>query len=355
MPQQTYRSLLSIIALAAIGAFAVGLMALGGTPSSAHTVGSNQSDGNLQTMALQPVGEMFSLSDATGGPAIEVIGDAAVVAPQSPQSDELAESHHYNSSKQASIYVVREGDTLSEVAEMFRVSVDTIVWANNISGGSISPGDVLVILPVSGVRHEAEEGDTISSIADRYDVSVDDIREYNQLDEDDVLSVGAIIDVPGGEMPEQTQPTQARSSVQVAGGGAVTPTQTTAVSSGYYIHPVPGSVVTQRLHGYNAVDFGAPSGTSIVAAASGRVITSVNSGWNGGYGKFIVIEHPNGTRTLYSHLSSIIVSRGQNVVAGQVIGYIGSSGRSTGPHLHFEIRGAHNPFASCGLRTRCGS
>jgi murein DD-endopeptidase MepM/ murein hydrolase activator NlpD len=143
--------------------------------------------------------------------------------------------------------------------------------------------------------------------------------------------------------------------VQVAGGAAVTSVQTTSVSSGYYIHPVPGSVVTQRSHGYNAVDFGAPTGTYIFASASGRVVTSVNSGWNGGYGKFIVIEHPNGTRTLYSHLSSVIISRGQQVVQGQVIGYMGSTGRSTGSHLHFEIRGAHNPFTACGLRTRCGS
>jgi len=343
--------------LAVIGVFIIAAIALNATPILAHTGEAGMSDDNLQTMSIQQPGLMSDISGATGGPAIEVIGDAAVVAPQSPQSDDPAASNYVTANKQASIYVVREGDTLSEVAEMFGVSVDTVVWANNIKGGNISPSDDLVILPVSGVRHEAKEGDTLESIANRYDASLEEIREYNQFEPDDTLSIGSIIDVPGGEMPKVAAKTRSTQSanVQVAGGAAVTSVQTTSVSSGYYIHPVPGSVVTQRSHGYNAVDFGAPTGTSIFASASGRVVTSVNSGWNGGYGKFIVIEHPNGTRTLYSHLSSVIISRGQQVVQGQVIGYIGSTGRSTGPHLHFEIRGAHNPFTACGLRTRCGS
>jgi len=348
---------LSITSVALIGLFLVGWVAVDHTTSAAQTDDASSSAYNLQTMSLQQPLQMSDFTDATGGPAIEIIGDAAVVAPQSPQSDDLAESSFITNDKQASIYVVRQGDTISEVAEMFGVSVDTIMWANNIKGGSISPKDVLVILPVTGVRHEAEEGDSISSIADRYNVSVKKIREYNQLEPEDTLSIGAIIDVPGGEMPEEETSTRSvqSSNIQVAGGSSVTPVQTTTVSSGYYIHPVPGSLVTQRAHGYNAVDFGAPTGTSIVASASGRVVTSVNSGWNGGYGKFIVIEHANGTRTLYSHFSSVIVSHGQQVVQGQVIGYIGSTGRSTGPHLHFEIRGASNPFTACGLRTRCGS
>lgn len=340
-----------------VGIFLFAWLAVDQTPSAAETnATSARSAQNLQTMALHRPSR--GAIDAVGGPSIEIVGEAAVVAPQGPQSagDDDHNSLHAHQ-KQASIYVVREGDTLSEVAEMFGVSVETIVWANNIKGGSISPEDVLVILPTSGIRHEAEEGDTISSIADRYDASAEDIREYNQLENSDDIAVGAIIDVPGGRMPSQAAPDSSGSqaNVQVAGSGAVTPTQTTSVSSGYYAHPVPGSVVTQRAHGYNAVDFGASTGSSVLASASGRVTKSINAGWNGGYGKFIVIEHDNGTETLYSHLNNVIVSRGQRVVKGQVIGYLGSTGRSTGPHLHFEIRGAHNPFTDCGLRTSCGS
>lgn len=319
---------------------------------------SDSAEGNLQTMSLHSPDQGPAADAAVGGPTINIVGEAAVVAPQSPSVGEESNfTSSYANDKQASIYVVREGDTLGEVADMFGVSVNTIVWANDIQGRSISPQDVLVILPTSGVRHEAEEGDTLESIAKRYDSSVEEIRDYNQLDTDDELAVGAIIDVPGGKMPQQESSTHNHSSsnVRVAGSGAVTPTHTTAVSSGYYAHPVPGSVVTQRAHGYNAVDFGASTGASVVASASGQVTKSINAGWNGGYGKFIVIEHGNGTQTLYSHLSSVIVSRGQRVVKGQVIGYVGNTGRSTGPHLHFEVRGAHNPFSSCGLRSNCGS
>jgi murein DD-endopeptidase MepM/ murein hydrolase activator NlpD len=107
------------------------------------------------------------------------------------------------------------------------------------------------------------------------------------------------------------------------------------------------------MHGYNAVDLGAPVGTPITAAASGKVITSKQGGWNGGYGNMVVISHDNGTQTLYSHLSSNVVYSGQWVSAGEVIGYVGSTGHSTGPHLHFEVRGDTNPLASCRVGSSC--
>ena len=108
--------------------------------------------------------------------------------------------------------------------------------------------------------------------------------------------------------------------------------------------PLPGSLKTQGLHGYNALDFSAAYGTPVVASAAGDVIVVRNGGWNGGYGNYMVIRHGNGTQTLYSHTSQNIAYAGQSVVQGQVIGYVGSSGRATGPHLHFEVRGAWNPF-----------
>jgi murein DD-endopeptidase MepM/ murein hydrolase activator NlpD len=114
---------------------------------------------------------------------------------------------------------------------------------------------------------------------------------------------------------------------------------------GYYIRPVYGGTISQGLHGYNGVDLAAPRGTTIVAAAGGNVIIARGSGWNGGYGNYVVISHPNGTQTLYAHLNSVATYEGAQVEQGQLIGYSGSTGKSTGPHLHFEVRGAKNPFA----------
>jgi murein DD-endopeptidase MepM/ murein hydrolase activator NlpD len=161
---------------------------------------------------------------------------------------------------------------------------------------------------------------------------------YNGLPEDETLTVGETVTIPGGEIKEEIEedkPTKAKYTKVATGGTNV---------SGYFRNPLPGSVRTQGIHGYNAIDFGAPSGTSILAAAGGRVIVSRVDGWNGGYGNYIVIEHANGTQTLYAHTSGNEVWQGQTVVAGQVIGYVGSTGRSTGNHLHFEVRGAKNPF-----------
>jgi murein DD-endopeptidase MepM/ murein hydrolase activator NlpD len=103
-------------------------------------------------------------------------------------------------------------------------------------------------------------------------------------------------------------------------------------------------VRTQGIHGYNGVDLGAPAGTAVRAAAAGQVIISKASGWNGGYGQYIVVKHANGTQTLYAHLSANSVAAGATVAQGQLIGAVGNTGKSTGNHVHFEVRGAKNPF-----------
>lgn len=236
-----------------------------------------------------------------------------------------------------SIYVVRPGDTISEVAHMFNVSVNTIVWANNLSSTKdFHVGDTLVILPISGVKRTIIKGDTLKSIANKYDADPNEIAQFNGLDPAADLAVGSTIIIPGGEITSTT-PVAKKS-----------PTKNTAtaapIRSGYYRNPVPGARVTQGLHGHNGIDFGAKRGAPIYASANGTVIVSRNSGWNGGYGNYVVISHPNGTQTLYAHMTNAIVSQGQSVAAGQVIGYVGSTGKSTGVHLHYEVRGAANPF-----------
>ncbi len=250
--------------------------------------------------------------------------------------EDIIDSAAYESGE-ISVYVVREGDTLSQIAEMFEVTSNTILWANDLSSAvAIQPGDSLVILPIVGVRHVVKDGDTISTIAKKYDGDTDEILSYNQLASADELAAGDTLVIPGGNMD---RPTKART------GKVASPTKVTgAAASTAFTHPSPGALRTQGIHGYNAVDLAAGYGTPIRAAATGEVIISKGSGWNGGYGNYIVVRHSNGTQTLYAHLSSNAVGVGAFVGAGEVIGYMGSTGRSTGSHLHFEVRGARNPF-----------
>lgn len=260
-----------------------------------------------------------------------IIDEGALVAGGTLGEDEMAAAKTFTG--EISVYVVREGDTLSQIADMYDVTTNTIRWANEIPGGVIQPGDSLVILPIAGVRHVIKSGDTLSTVAKKYDADMTEILEYNQLAEGAELTVGETIVVPGGQIA---------APVRVA--AAPTKSSGSTGSSAGFVHPAPGSVRTQGVHGYNGVDLASSYGAAIRAAAAGEVIVSKSSGWNGGYGNYVVIKHPSGVQTLYAHLSSNSVGVGAYVGAGEVIGGMGSTGRSTGVHLHFEVRGARNPF-----------
>jgi LysM repeat protein len=232
-----------------------------------------------------------------------------------------------------SLYVVHEGDTLPAIAKMFQVSANTIKWANEINGNKLTVGQTLVILPITGIKHVVKSGDTIQSIAKLHKGDIDEIMQYNNLVKGQKLVVGDIVIVPDGEAPAVT------SSTKYSGGSSPT-------YAGYYMRPIIGGVKTQGVHGHNGVDLASSYGSNILAAADGEVIIA-RTGWNGGYGTYIVIKHGNGTQTLYGHLSGLNVSPGQTVKQGHVIGYMGNSGSvkgKTGIHLHFEVRGARNPF-----------
>jgi len=265
----------------------------------------------------------------------DVIVDDGALVPGGVVGEDLVNDNTFQSGE-ISLYVVREGDTLSQIAEMFDVNSNTILWANDIaSAASIQPGDTLVILPITGVRHVVKNGDTIASLAKKYEGNVAEILSYNQLPSADAIAVGDTVVIPGGNMQQAAPARQSASPTSVTGSAAV---------ASNFIHPAPGAVRTQGIHGYNAVDLAAAPGTAIRAAASGEVIVSKASGWNGGYGNYIVIRHGTGSQTLYAHLSRNSVGVGAFVAAGEVIGAMGTTGRSTGTHLHFEVRGARNPF-----------
>ncbi len=268
----------------------------------------------------------------------------------------------YVTDGQISLYVVRPGDSLSGIAEMFGVSVNTILWANDITNRNmIKPGMTLTILPISGIRHTVKKGETLVSIAKKYHGNVDDIALYNGIAPTATLVQGTAIVIPGGEIRTAARPTRSASR---SGWGSGHPRITHAPFNpyrggsgpslpGFFSNPLPGGIITQGLHGWNAVDIAAPTWTKIHAAAPGIVIVAHTGGWGGGYGNYVVINHGNGTQTLYAHMVRNISHVGEKVSRGEIIGYVGMTGEATGPHLHFEVRGARNPFVGCRIWRVC--
>jgi LysM repeat protein len=272
-------------------------------------------------------------SSSRGGAEL-VVDESALVSSGPVGADEIAEGNSSNG--EIRVYTVREGDSLGEVAEMFGVTANTIRWANDLSiGADIQPGQTLVILPIAGVRHIVKSGDTISTIAAKYEGNEEEILSFNQLASGSDIVVGDTLIIPGGELHATQAPVKEGKSGKGKSSGG---------SGAGFSHPAPGSVKTQGIHGYNAVDLAGSTGSTIRAAAAGEVIVAKGSGWNGGYGSYIVVKHRNGTQTLYAHLSSLSVGVGSYVEQGQTIGGMGNTGRSTGTHLHFEVRGGRNPF-----------
>lgn len=242
-------------------------------------------------------------------------------------------------------YEVKEGDTLSQIAEDYNVSQNTIRWENGITGNNIKIGQKLNILPVTGVKHIVKKGDTLQKIATKYDAELDDIKIFNEIDEKGILKEGDVLIIPNGVIDSTTVAPKSSSSSSSQSGSS---SSSSKVTSGYYIRPTTGRITSPygpRKGSYHyGIDIGNSRGTTVVAAASGVVIKTVTScvegktSCGGRYGNYIVIEHPNGQTTTYAHLSKVSVSVGQKVSQGKKIGAIGNTGRSTGPHLHFEIQ-----------------
>jgi murein DD-endopeptidase MepM/ murein hydrolase activator NlpD len=231
-------------------------------------------------------------------------------------------------------YIVQEGDTISTIADKFSVSADTVLWENDLTDKSkIKPGQTLKILSVTGVSHKVQKGDTVYSIAKKYDSSPQAIADfpYNTFVNDETfeLAIGETIVVPDGVKKNIKAPATPRTRQLTPDAGSVT-------ASGAFVWPTNGTI-TQRFSWYHpAIDIANKSMPDVLAADSGKVIAA---GWDStGYGNKILIDHGNGYITLYGHLSKFYVVPGQTVSRGSAIGRMGSTGRSTGPHLHCEIR-----------------
>ena len=230
-------------------------------------------------------------------------------------------------------YEVQEGDTISGVADKFGISQDTILWQNNLSvSDRIKPGQALEILPVAGISYKVAKGDTVYSIAKKFDSSPQAIVDFpfNTFVNDETfeLAVGQSIIVPDGIKPDE-RPVAPRTR-------RITPDAGTVVASGAFVWPASGQISQNFVWYHKGIDIANRGAPDILAADAGKVVTA---GWpdNYGYGNRVIVDHGNGYRTLYGHLSRVYVTPGQTVARGAAIGKMGSTGRSTGIHLHFEI------------------
>jgi murein DD-endopeptidase MepM/ murein hydrolase activator NlpD len=267
-------------------------------------------------------------------PAVQIMSTATEDATSTQVSDKVRDK--------VLDYEVQPGDTVSSIAVKFGISTDTIRWENSLASvNSIKPGQHLRILPVTGVLHKVTRGETIYTIAKKYDANPQAIVDFpfNNFADNETfaLAVGQELIVPDGKKPNEIpwSPT-----LYVA---QRTPNAGVVAATGQFAWPMSG-VITQRFSWYHGgVDVATAFGTPILAADSGKVLVA---GWpdNSGYGNRVVIDHGNGYVTWYGHMSKILVVAGQTVKRGDQIGLEGSTGRSTGPHLHFEIRRGNTHF-----------
>ncbi len=265
------------------------------------------------------------------GPILQGFGDTHTSISQKPRSEIID-------------YKVENGDTLSSIGQKFAISADTIKWANDLTSDSIKPGQTLKILPVTGVSHIVKSGDTLESIAKKYSAESQAILDFpfNDVPDDFSLKVGQVLIVPDGTPPQIAAP---KPRPQYLAQGP-TSAAYSAPFGASFIWPTQG-ILTQYFSWYHPGDDIANRVAPTISASDGGVV--IAAGWdNSGYGNKVVLDHGNGYTSLYGHLSNIYVSIGDTVSRGQLLGQMGSTGRSTGIHLHFEIhyKGvAINPLA----------
>jgi hypothetical protein len=255
------------------------------------------------------------------------------------------------------IYTVGAGDTLFGIAAKYNLKPETLLWSNNSvlkdDPDLLTPGMDLYILPVDGVYYQWHESDNLNAVADNYGVNVVDIISWpgNYLDANldpakPNIAPGAWLVIPGGhrDFVQWQVPILRRTDKMkwiFGGAGACQgPYLSSAQGTGYFIWPTDSHAVTGNPYTvwHKAIDLYARLGDNVYASDTGVVVFSGMSSW--GYGNLIVIDHGNGFQTVYAHLSVIDAGCGADVTKGEVIGLAGSTGNSTGPHLHFELQSA---------------
>lgn len=281
----------------------------------------------LAIMGGAAFGPLPSLATQTLSGGIEVVAPQTVVQTEVPQDRPRANVVEHT---------IVSGETLSTLANQYNVSTETLKWSNGLTSDQVSPGQKIKVLPVTGVEHRVAAGDSLESIAKKYSASAQAIADFpfNDVSFDEVagkfsLRVGQTVVVPDGRIPEAPK---AKPAPRPSTNQAQVPSRP---ATGGWVWPV-GGVISQYFSWYHSgMDIAGPTGTAVVAAQSGRVVKAQNlTVWAG---RNVAIDHGGGVVSTYNHLNYFVVQPGQAVSRGQVIGYRGSTGRSTGPHLHFEV------------------
>ena len=264
----------------------------------------------------------------------QTLGGTAVVAPLQPLVAEPGIDQSDQSSRKPFIYTIEAGDTVASIAARFNISENTVLWANGLSKNSaLKVGDHLTILPITGILHTVASGDTVLGIAKKYDAVATDMVEFNGLEDSSKLSLGQKLIVPDGYVAPATTP-------RIAPAGPVdtsspAPSAADSVGSGF-LWPTTTRHISQSFRwGHTGIDIDNRSRPPVYAAEAGTVEFA---GWLGGYGNLLIINHGSGLATYYAHLDKFYVAKGISVAKGTALGQMGSTGRSTGPHLHFEVR-----------------
>ena len=304
------------------------------------TIASNQSSQDGGTVVTSDQAPLYDFS--TGD--LPVINDTGLAPAPNPHTYQGKLPHH-----EFETYVVERGDTPGLIAEQFGIAVETLLGGNaRLSQETtlLQPGDELIILPIDAVLHEVQPGDTLESVSEEYGIPVEDIIAYtdNNLEFPYRLYPETNIMVPGAKREVVIWQPPALSSNGGSGlGGGIAPK---IVGTGSFQYPVGNRNFTQFYwYGHPALDIALGEGNPVYAADTGTV---TYAGWNTwGYGNLVVVNHGNGYETFYAHLSGIGVVPGQIVYKGNVIGYSGDTGNSSGPHIHFEIRIGGNPDDPC--------
>ncbi len=370
-----------------------------GTPALAAQVTPPPTTTNSQTVPLLQSSINPDLKNMTDDRAVPVTIVADALSTDSSLVGTDSIDKEYASSAEITTYTVQKGDTIGKVANKFGISKNTIIQSNDFlnSKGTLTVGQVLTILPVNGVAYTVKKGDTVTAIANKYNVSSDDILSYNNFTSASDIKAGDTVTIPGAtapiiaaktpdttviasktpvkpvQKPVNTTPvvqkavqvqtpvvavqTQVQASLPSSGGegGDMTeapagqsqnPSTATPASSGF-IWPIPLGVgrISQGLHDDNAMDLAAPKGTPIYAPKDGTILLAHPTGYNGGYGLYVVINFNDGGQMLFGHMSKVAAVAGDSVKQGDIIGYVGTTGSSTGNHVHLSARGIKNPYS----------
>ncbi len=339
---------------------------------------------NSQTVPLLEPSLTTDLKNVDTSATVTIVGDEALESKNGPMGTEADfDNGSYISDSKFGIHVVQKGETLDSIAKKEKVSKYAIIYANSDikRADLIKVGTVLTIMPLNGIAYSVKKGETAESVATKYGTTVRDIVEYNLLEKASEVNGGDTIFLVGVSANEiKNADTKEKSALAKAKADkakkttavvetpivvkapaivpAITPIQKITdpetnipqpsgqIAHGY-IWPFPQGVgsISQLLHGSNGIDFRGPIGTPIFAVADGTILIADSQGYNGGYGLYVVENFDNGTQGMYAHMSKVAAVAGTHVKQGQIIGYVGSTGKSTGPHLHFEVRGDKNPFA----------